>query len=83
MISFDDRKPVSVVTVITMKSVLALLGRRYDEKGNMNDWWTNSSSDAFKERSTCLIEQYNKFQVGDSHVSVNTQVMEDTPQLRP
>uniref|UniRef100_A0A8C8IDG7 endothelin-converting enzyme 1 n=1 Tax=Oncorhynchus tshawytscha TaxID=74940 RepID=A0A8C8IDG7_ONCTS len=34
-------------------------GREYDKDGNLRPWWQNSSVDAFKNRTECMVEQYN------------------------
>ena len=34
----------------------------------MNNWWTNSSFKEFEKRTHCLVDQYNKYAVYDSHV---------------
>ncbi|XP_034004572.1 phosphate-regulating neutral endopeptidase PHEX [Trematomus bernacchii] len=36
-------------------------GRKYDNNGNLHQWWSNSSIDAFNEQSQCMIEQYNAY----------------------
>ncbi|KAI4806657.1 hypothetical protein KUCAC02_017472 [Chaenocephalus aceratus] len=36
-------------------------GRKYDKNGNLHQWWSNSSIDAFNEQSQCMIEQYNAY----------------------
>lgn len=41
-------------------------GSQYDEKGNLNNWWTSSDSSKFSERSRKLAEQFNKYTVLDS-----------------
>ncbi len=45
-------------------------GRKFDEKGNMRDWWTENDALEFDRRSSCFVNQYSSFTaVGD--VSVN------------
>ena len=34
-------------------------GRLFDRKGNMINWWTNSTAAKYKQRGECLIKQYN------------------------
>ena len=47
------------------------LGRHFDKVGNMVDWWTEESAEAFVNRTQCLVEQYNKYRIGDGdHVSI-------------
>ncbi len=33
-------------------------GSEYDERGNLNEWWTETDKAAFKERSDALVAQY-------------------------
>ncbi|MBI1859879.1 MAG: M13 family metallopeptidase [Deltaproteobacteria bacterium] len=45
-------------------------GRQYDAEGNLKDWWTPQSSQAFDEKKACLVKQYDGFTVaGDVHLS--------------
>lgn len=37
-------------------------GSQYDERGNLNEWWTETDRAAFQERSAKLIEQYDGFE---------------------
>jgi len=41
-------------------------GRKYDAKGNLNNWWTEEDSKRFEERTQVLIDQYNEFPILDS-----------------
>ncbi|MCX7797579.1 MAG: M13 family metallopeptidase [Melioribacter sp.] len=41
-------------------------GRKYDEDGNIKDWWTKEDDEKFKERAQKLVEQYNNFVVIDT-----------------
>jgi putative endopeptidase len=36
-------------------------GSEFDERGNLNEWWTEYDKSAFKERSAKLAEQYDGF----------------------
>lgn len=45
-------------------------GRQYDEYGNLHNWWDQGSADAFLNRTQCLINQYNRFKVGEKTVSL-------------
>lgn len=38
-------------------------GRRYDGKGNLNDWWTKEDADRFKEKTDRLVEQFNAVEI--------------------
>ncbi|MCF7808382.1 MAG: M13 family metallopeptidase [Candidatus Marinimicrobia bacterium] len=45
-------------------------GRKFDAKGNMEDWWTEADAEAFQEKAQLVVDQYNNFYVTDS-VHVN------------
>lgn len=39
-------------------------GRKFNKHGELGkQWWTNSSLSAFKIRSQCMVDQYNKYKV--------------------
>jgi putative endopeptidase len=45
-------------------------GRRYDEKGNLTDWWQPSDTTNFNARAQCIIDQFNGYVVsGDVHIN--------------
>jgi putative endopeptidase len=33
-------------------------GRKFDAKGNLRDWWTDSDAKAYEQRGSCLVAQY-------------------------
>ena len=35
-------------------------GRKFDAKGNLRDWWTESDSKAYDERGKCISDQYTQ-----------------------
>ena len=37
-------------------------GRKSDGNGNLIDWWTQSSADAYESRAQNIVEQYNSYQ---------------------
>lgn len=37
--------------------------------GNLNLWWNNATIDRFKNRTECLVEQYNRFEIDGRHVN--------------
>ncbi|XP_022090193.1 neprilysin-like [Acanthaster planci] len=49
------------------------IGRRYDKDGNYRTWWTQRSSDSFKEESQCIIDQYSDFVMPENNRSLNGQ----------
>jgi endothelin-converting enzyme/putative endopeptidase len=45
-------------------------GSKYDDKGNLRNWWTEQDLAQFKERTDALVAQYAKYKVFDD-LSVN------------
>ncbi len=37
-------------------------GRQYDANGNMRDWWTPKSAEAFKKRAQAVVQQFNEYE---------------------
>jgi len=35
-------------------------GRKFDAKGNLHDWWTESDAKAYDERGKCIVDQYTQ-----------------------
>ncbi|XP_028320046.1 endothelin-converting enzyme 2b isoform X2 [Gouania willdenowi] len=44
-------------------------GREYDKDGNLRPWWQNSSVEAFRQRTECMVDQYNRYTVNGEHVN--------------
>uniref|UniRef100_A0A8C5PBL5 endothelin-converting enzyme 1 n=1 Tax=Leptobrachium leishanense TaxID=445787 RepID=A0A8C5PBL5_9ANUR len=44
-------------------------GREYDEDGNLRPWWQNSSLEAFKNRTECMVDQYNSYSINGEKVN--------------
>ncbi|KAM7401727.1 hypothetical protein PAMP_017022 [Pampus punctatissimus] len=38
-------------------------GREYDKDGNLRSWWKNSSVEAFKKQTQCMVEQYGNYSI--------------------
>jgi len=38
-------------------------GRKFDLKGNMEDWWTEADAKAFESRAQCFVDQYASYEV--------------------
>ncbi len=41
-------------------------GSKYDEKGNLNSWWTSEDSIRFHNKTRLIVEQFNNYRVVDS-----------------
>ncbi|KAM6970673.1 endothelin-converting enzyme 2b [Aplochiton taeniatus] len=44
-------------------------GREYDKDGNLRSWWHNSSVEAFKNRTECMVEQYTQYTINGEHIN--------------
>ncbi|XP_065816053.1 endothelin-converting enzyme 2b isoform X1 [Labrus bergylta] len=44
-------------------------GREYDKEGNLRPWWQNSSVEAFRQRTECMVDQYSHYTVNGEHVN--------------
>ena len=44
-------------------------GRKYDEKGNLNDWWTDDDTLRFNERTQQLVKLFNEFELRGNHIN--------------
>jgi endothelin-converting enzyme/putative endopeptidase len=40
-------------------------GRQFDAHGNLRDWWTSEDAKAFKQRASCISDQYSQYVVVD------------------
>lgn len=50
-------------------SFLLSLGREYDKDGNLRPWWQNSSVEAFRQRTECMVDQYSHYLVNGERVN--------------
>jgi putative endopeptidase len=54
-------------------------GSLFDAQGNLKNWWTPADQKAFKERTQCLVDEYDKFvAVDDVHVRGKLTLGENT-----
>lgn len=54
---------------MTLTSDFLHAGREYDKEGNLRPWWQNSSVDAFRKRTECMVEQYNSYTINGEHIN--------------
>lgn len=47
-----------------------IVGRQYDSKGKLKDWWEPYTVELFRETTTCMRDQYNGFKLEGLQVSV-------------
>ncbi|HLW51219.1 MAG TPA: M13 family metallopeptidase [Candidatus Angelobacter sp.] len=54
-------------------------GAQFDPQGNLKDWWTPEDEKAFKERTQCIVDEYDSFvAVDDVHVRGKLTLGENT-----
>jgi putative endopeptidase len=54
-------------------------GSKYDSQGNLRDWWTPQDAKAFKERISCIDEEYSSFEpLPDLHIRGKLTLGENT-----
>jgi predicted metalloendopeptidase len=54
-------------------------GSQFDAQGNLKNWWTPEDTKAFKERTQCLVDQYDGYvAVDDVHVRGKLTLGENT-----
>ncbi|KFF06062.1 M13 family metallopeptidase [Flavobacterium reichenbachii] len=44
-------------------------GSKYDENGNLRDWWTADDLKKFKEKTKAVVAQYNNFEIAGKHIN--------------
>lgn len=44
-------------------------GSQFDDKGNLNNWWTAEDLKKFKQKTQLIVNQYSKYKVGDKNVN--------------
>lgn len=54
-------------------------GRKFDAKGNLHDWWTDTDAKAFEQRVQCIVDEYSGFSpVPDVHLNGKLTLGENT-----
>ena len=44
-------------------------GRRYDENGNLRNWWVADDAAKFDARAQCIVDQFSEYKVGDLNLN--------------
>ncbi|XP_065315150.1 endothelin-converting enzyme homolog [Gordionus sp. m RMFG-2023] len=52
-------------------------GRNYDEKGNLNKWWTNESIKIYQEKINCYQKQYSNYSINSHKLNFEQTLGED------
>jgi putative endopeptidase len=53
-------------------------GKKFGPTGNLADWWTAADTKNFEAKTSCLVNEYNQFPVGDVHVNGKLTLGENT-----
>lgn len=61
----DGRERSNYVTLL----FFFVKGREYDKDGNLRPWWKNSSVEAFKRQTQCMVEQYGNYSINKERVN--------------
>lgn len=56
-------------------------GAKFDEKGNMNNWWTDKDFDVFEEKSQAVIDQWDGLDYAGGQVNGTLTVSENIADL--
>ncbi|RWS26728.1 Membrane metallo-endopeptidase-like 1 [Leptotrombidium deliense] len=46
-------------------------GRQFDEYGNLNDWWDKKTDEVYRQKSQCVVKQYNGYAAPEVGMNVN------------
>ncbi|CAJ0950452.1 unnamed protein product, partial [Mesorhabditis belari] len=46
-------------------------GGRYDEWGNLNDWWDAETAQKFSDKTQCFVEQYGSVEIKEAKIRLN------------
>jgi putative endopeptidase len=50
-------------------------GSQYDGNGNLKDWWTAADHKAFNERTSCIADEYSRFEAASAQGSTPAQFL--------
>jgi len=54
-------------------------GRKFDERGNLRNWWTDTDAKAYEDRASCIADQYSQYVVaGDTNLNGRLTLGENT-----
>lgn len=47
------------------------IGKQFDKDGQLRNWWDPSTAKQFEEKASCIVEQYNRFNITQIEMNVN------------
>lgn len=53
-----------------VKEARTFAGSQYDKNGNLFDWWSPTAAEGFKQRTQCIVDQYNAYVVPEVNAKV-------------
>lgn len=54
-----------------LQNEIIISGGRYDELGNLHDWWETATAKKFHEKAECFIRQYDSIKVEEVGIHLN------------
>ena len=52
-----------------------IAGSQYDASGTLKKWWGNETLKQFEKKTSCMAQQYSRYEVNDMKVSGNDQLI--------
>lgn len=69
---FDDQGWFMIYTSFApFQKFIYVPGRRYDEHGNLKQWWSLATLEHYHNRVQCIIDQYSNYSMPDLGPSFN------------
>ncbi|XP_054160744.1 neprilysin-4-like [Oppia nitens] len=62
---------IGMIIAHEMTHALDIQGSYYNYKGDLKNWWTDTSRNMFEDKTKCFIKQYNSFKYPDLNMTVN------------
>ena len=56
-------------------------GSKYDEKGNLNNWWNSKDKEYFNKEANKLVKQYNRYQYNNININGKSTLGENIADL--
>jgi predicted metalloendopeptidase len=56
---------------------LSVSGRRYDENGNLRQWWSNKTLQHYHEEVECMVRQYGSYHLSELGDNFTVSIKDD------
>ena len=70
---FDDQGTLGGACCMMLLVICssALTGHQYNKNGDLVQWWTNASLNAFNQRARCFVNQYSSYTLQGQQVTIH------------